>query len=59
MKIILKSTFDEGINSPIDLVLFDGRLKNVNDMLSGTLRANLAYSTVKFNVNIGYASYSK
>ena len=54
IQIILKSTFDAGINSPIDLVLFDGRLRNTDDMVLGTLHANLAYTTVKFNVNVQY-----
>ena len=52
VQIILKSTFDAGINSPIDLVVFDGRLRNTEDMVLGTLHTNLAYTTIKFNVNI-------
>ncbi|ACL36979.1 putative cell-to-cell movement protein [Rudbeckia flower distortion virus] len=54
IQIILKSTFKEMINSPIDLAIIDNRIKT-SDCIIGIIQGNLAYQVIKFNVNLNYA----
>ena len=56
MQILIKSTFQEGINSPIELLLKDERITAFKDKILGVIEGNLAYVKLKFEVhpNIGY-----
>lgn len=48
IKIMIKSTFRLGINSPIKLALLDRRMVNPTDALFGGLQGNLAYGKLIF-----------
>jgi hypothetical protein len=55
VQILIKSTFQEGINSPIELLLKDERITNPKDKILGVVEGNLAYVKLKFEIhpNIG------
>lgn len=50
IKILLKSEFQEGINSPIKMVLMDNRINDRKDCILGAARGNLAYQKFMFTV---------
>lgn len=50
IQIIIKSTFKEGINTPIDLAIMDNRIHNREEACLGILRGNLQYGKLKFNI---------
>lgn len=50
VKILLKSEFQEGIDSPIKMALIDNRIKDRRDCILGAARGNLAYQKFMFSV---------
>lgn len=50
VKILLKSEFQEGIDSPIKMALIDNRIKDRKDCILGAARGNLAYQKFMFSV---------
>lgn len=50
IKIMLKSTFKVGINSPVKLALLDRRMNNPQDAIFGGIQRNLAYGKLVFTV---------
>lgn len=50
IQIIIKSTFKEGIDSPIELAIMDNRIQNREEACLGILRGNLQYGKLKFNI---------
>jgi hypothetical protein len=50
IQIIIKSTFKEGLDTPIDLAIMDNRILNRQEACLGILRGNLQYRKLKFNV---------
>ena len=55
VQILIKSTFQEWINSLIELLLKDERITNSKDKILGVIEGNLAYVKLKFEIhpNIG------
>lgn len=51
IQIIIKSTFKEGIDTPIELAIMDNRIKNREEACLGILRGNLQYGKLKFNIH--------
>jgi hypothetical protein len=51
IQIIIKSTFKEGLDTPIDLAIMDNRIRNMQEALHGVLRGNLKYQKLKFNIH--------
>ncbi|UTQ50639.1 MAG: movement protein [Plant associated caulimovirus 1] len=52
VQVLFKSTFEEGINTPIEIELCDDRLIQTDEALISRLKGNLKYKKVKFNVNL-------
>jgi hypothetical protein len=52
IQIIIKSTFKEGLDTPIDLAILDNRIQNREEAYLGVLRGNLQYRKLKFNVHL-------
>lgn len=50
IQIIIKSTFKEGIDTPIELAIMDNRIHNREEACLGILQGNLQYGKLKFNV---------
>lgn len=50
IQIIIKSTFKEGIDTPIELAVMDNRIQNREEACLGILRGNLQYGKLKFNI---------
>ncbi|KAJ9547535.1 hypothetical protein OSB04_020078 [Centaurea solstitialis] len=50
IKILLKSEFQEGIDSPIKMALVDNRINDKKDCILGAARGNLAYQIFMFFV---------
>jgi hypothetical protein len=50
IQIIIKSTFKEGLDTPIDLAIMDNRIQTRGEACLGILRGNLQYRKLKFNV---------
>lgn len=50
VKILLKSEFQEGIDSPIKMALIDNRINSRKDCILGAARGNLAYQKFMFTV---------
>ncbi|KAG8364292.1 hypothetical protein BUALT_Bualt19G0113300 [Buddleja alternifolia] len=48
IKIMIKSTFRKGIDSPIKLALLDRRINNISDSLFGGIQGNLSYGKLMF-----------
>lgn len=55
VKILIKSEFPEGIDSPIKMALLDNRIIPRNDSILGAARGNLAYQKFMFTVYPKYA----
>ena len=56
VQLLVKAYFREGINSPIELLITDGRIiSNVQDSVLGILTGNLIYQKLKFTVNTNFA----
>jgi hypothetical protein len=55
IQVLIKATFQEGINSPVELVLKDDRITDPVDKILGVIEGNLAYVKLKFEIhpNIG------
>ncbi|AES66691.2 viral movement protein [Medicago truncatula] len=55
IQVLIKSTFQEGINSPLELILKDDRITDSVDKILGVVEGNLAYVKLKFEIhpNIG------
>jgi hypothetical protein len=51
IRIIIKSIFKEGLDTPIDLAILDNRIQNREEACLGVLRGNLQYRKLKFNVH--------
>nr|QZN83746.1 putative movement protein [Strawberry vein banding virus]UCJ01185.1 putative movement protein [Strawberry vein banding virus]UCJ01192.1 putative movement protein [Strawberry vein banding virus]UCJ01199.1 putative movement protein [Strawberry vein banding virus]UCJ01206.1 putative movement protein [Strawberry vein banding virus] len=51
IKIMIKSTFRTGIDSPISVALLDRRMKNANDAVFGGVKGNLSYGKLIFTYN--------
>ncbi|UME39641.1 movement protein [Pueraria virus A] len=49
IKIMVKSTFRTGVDSPIKLALLDRRLNNIQDALFGGIQGNLSYGKLMFS----------
>ncbi|WBK62456.1 movement protein [Dregea volubilis virus 2] len=49
VKIMIKSTFRTGVDSPIKLALLDRRLNNIQDALFGGIQGNLSYGKLVFS----------
>ena len=54
IQIILKSTFREGINTPVVLVLKDMRFQSRDAQILGAIEGNLKYSTIMFTRDLSY-----
>ena len=52
VQILIKSTFMEGIDSPIRLAICDDRIQDPRDRIIGIVNGNLAYTKLKFNVSL-------
>ncbi|XP_071723029.1 uncharacterized protein [Rutidosis leptorrhynchoides] len=52
VQILIKSTFMEGIDSPIRLAICDDRIQHPRDRIIGIVNGNLAYTKLKFNVSL-------
>nr|KAJ0211904.1 hypothetical protein LSAT_V11C400192400 [Lactuca sativa] len=50
VKILIKSQFQEGINSPIKMALIDDRINHRQDCILGATKGNLAYQKFNFSV---------
>ncbi|CAH1454046.1 unnamed protein product [Lactuca virosa] len=50
VKILIKSQFQEGINSPIKMALIDDRINHRQDCILGAAKGNLAYQKFMFSV---------
>ena len=50
VKILIKSQFQEGINSPIKMALIDNRINDRQDCILGAAKGNLAYQKFMFSV---------
>nr|KAJ0185822.1 hypothetical protein LSAT_V11C900505860 [Lactuca sativa] len=50
VKILIKSQFQVGINSPIKMALFDNRITDRQDCILGAAKGNLAYQKFMFSV---------
>lgn len=50
IQIMVKATFREGIDTPLDLVLMDNRLQDKQDAIFGMIQGNLSYQKRIFNV---------
>jgi hypothetical protein len=50
IQIIIKATFKEGIDTPIELAVMDNRIQNREEACLGILRGNLQYGKLKFNI---------
>ncbi|CAH1444037.1 unnamed protein product [Lactuca virosa] len=50
VKILIKSQFQAGINSPIKMALIDNRITDRQDCILGAARGNLAYQKFMFSV---------
>lgn len=50
IQIIIKSTFKEGLDTPIELAIMDNRIQNREEACLGVLRGNLQYGKLKFNI---------
>ena len=48
IKIMLKATFREGINSPVKMALLDRRMTHPQDAIFGAVQGNLAYGKLIF-----------
>jgi hypothetical protein len=55
IQVLIKATFQEGINSPVELVLKDDRITDPVDKILGVIEGNFAYVKLKFEIhpNIG------
>ncbi|XP_058746953.1 uncharacterized protein LOC131619932 [Vicia villosa] len=55
VQVLIKATFQEGINSPVELILKDDRITDPVDKILGVVEGNLAYGKLKFEIhpNIG------
>jgi len=55
IQVLIKATFQEGINSPVELILKDDRITDSVDKILGVVEGNLAYVKLKFEIhpNIG------
>lgn len=51
IQIIIKSTFKEGIDSPIELAIMDNRIRQREEACLGILKGNLQYGKLKFNIH--------
>jgi hypothetical protein len=51
IKIMLKATFREGINSPVKMALLDRRMTHPQDAIFGAVQGNLAYGKLIFTCN--------
>nr|QZN83735.1 putative movement protein [Strawberry vein banding virus]QZN83741.1 putative movement protein [Strawberry vein banding virus] len=51
VKIMIKSTFRTGIDSPISVALLDRRMKNAKDAVFGGVKGNLSYGKLIFTYN--------
>ena len=47
---IIRSTFREELNTPIDLTIVDNQIKNREEATLGILRGNLKYQKLIFNI---------
>lgn len=52
IQILLKSTFQEGIDSPIRMAILDERMTDLNNQILGIMNGNLAYGKIKFNTRL-------
>lgn len=50
IQIIIKSTFKEGLDTPIELAIMDNRIVNREEACLGILKGNLQYGKLKFNI---------
>lgn len=50
IQIMIKSTFKEGIDAPIELAIMDNRIRNREEACLGILKGNLQYGKLKFNI---------
>lgn len=50
IRVIIKSTFKEGIDSPLNLAIFDKRISNLKDSCLGGVTGNLYAGKLAFNV---------
>jgi len=55
IQVLIKATFQEGINSPVELILKDDRITDSVDKILRVVEGNLAYVKLKFEIhpNIG------
>ena len=51
IQILIKSTFKEGLDTPIELVVLDNRIRNREEACLGILKGNLQYGKIKFNIH--------
>lgn len=52
---MLKSTYKKGIRSPVQIIIIDERIQDNKDKIIGGIEGDLAYTAVKFDVNLQYA----
>ncbi|XP_075645858.1 uncharacterized protein LOC142617042 [Castanea sativa] len=50
IQVLIKSTFAEGVNSPIQMALLDNRIRDRKDCVLGIARGNLAHKKAIMNV---------
>nr|TKS00124.1 hypothetical protein D5086_0000186050 [Populus alba] len=51
IKVMMKSTFRVGINSPVKMAILDRRMNNPKDAIFGAVQGNLAYGKLIFTCN--------
>lgn len=53
-QIIIKPTIKSGIDTPIEIIVYDRRItsNNINEIIIGRLEGNLGYPAVKFDVSL-------
>ncbi|AND65755.1 putative movement protein [Water chestnut soymovirus 1] len=54
VQIILKSTYREGIKTPVTIKVKDNRIVNDSESLLGEIKGDLGFGIVKFNVSLQY-----
>ncbi|KAK7405543.1 hypothetical protein VNO78_06945 [Psophocarpus tetragonolobus] len=55
IQILLPSTYLDGIDSPVKILIIDERIKDTKDKVIGGVTGILKYTTLKFDVNLQYA----
>jgi hypothetical protein len=54
IQVIIKSTFREGIKTPIEIIVQDNRILDNECKILGKIEGDLGYTTVKFCVNLRF-----